>query len=366
MSASAVEKSAAYSLNSLPNELIIHILALALPPPLPPPSEPLRLNDAARIKTRCKQLRTLGATSRRFLNIVDGFGELYTRWTPASFGALRSRGHAPPRHLTLSLDASWTPTLPLPPPPSSAHRIKCLRVQSLNTFLMLQARAPLPNLASLQFSTSVADDSLFIPCRDLPALQHLNILEPQSNSTRPNLGSGRLQQLLDNALGEACTRLTSLSFAIATSSAEESGPPKRTLATLLFNTASLRRLEISGDLVVDSTLALIPRLDSLRSLRLTRSASTPAAEHDPSFWSWQALAENAIALVQSPDRTSSVLVVVVKVEGTLSKYDVAQRSSRATFKVAASGVEVAQLRVELEYQDGRPPFRVWPLSVNRP
>ncbi|BGP48552.1 hypothetical protein JCM10450v2_004428 [Rhodotorula kratochvilovae] len=135
----------------------------------------------------------------------------------------------------------------------------------------------------------------------------------------------------------------------------------KAFAAVFLHAHSLQRLDVGRDTLTDVLLAHLPSLRDLAFLRLVRHADTPAHAHDPRYWTFDALAAQVALLLAQPDRTAHRLVVEVVVEGTLRKYDVAQRSAREEFRKATSRLAAAQaagLEVLLfRHEDERP--RAW-------
>lgn len=124
--------------------------------------------------------------------------------------------------------------------------------------------------------------------------------------------------------------------------------------------------------MTDALLSHVASLLDLSSLRLVRHADTPANEHRPDFWTFDVLAEQVARLLCARGRQGDAgrrrLRIEVAVEGTLRKYDVAQRSAREAFCAATSVLVAGQeqgLEVWLSFPS-RCPYRAFPPPLPSP
>lgn len=119
-------------------------------------------------------------------------------------------------------------------------------------------------------------------------------------------------------------------------------------------------LETGALAFTDEDFEQLPKLVRLRNLRLVRPAATPANDSDPVYWSFDALAEQTAALLDSDERDGEPLRIDVQVEGTLAKYDIAQRSARRAFEHAMRGLPTAVFVLEVRLLFYAKPYIAFP------
>lgn len=145
-----------------------------------------------------------------------------------------------------------------------------------------------------------------------------------------------------------------------------------TFASLWLQSRRLQEVTVGREAMTDALLSHVASLLDLSSLRLVRHADTPANEHRPDFWTFDVLAEQVARLLCARGRQGDAgrrrLRIEVAVEGTLRKYDVAQRSAREAFCAATSVLVAGQeqgLEVWLSFPS-RCPYRAFPPPLPSP
>ncbi|GAA5872871.1 hypothetical protein JCM8547_005723 [Rhodosporidiobolus lusitaniae] len=400
------------TIHSLPDELVLLVYGFTLPPSPPPPYHPRRELDGSIECNRCRALGRISLVDLRFRRLASDFGELVVRVQYLPSVAKRD---APLHRLVLlvedsldfpdaPLDCLWRdlrvltvvftsrPDCAFDPsklaiigPLEALEELNivdrsgsCVPVAVANKFLAIA-----PSLATLRLShvdgglrkpdnlrlvaLQVATTGIrefFVLAHLLlnsPSLRHLHILEPSplcAHGSRHDASRRYLDRLM------LSFRHGLESFTLGLSETRVVDPQQHLLYRLLPHTPALARLDTSLYAFVDPILALLPSLPHLHYLRLVHPSDAPAAKQDPSFWTWSQLASQAVQLVQAAGRPSHMrLRIEVKCEGTLRKYDVAQKSCRAAFEEKAGGKKGLQgrLRVLLEYWPDRPLWQAWPV-----
>jgi hypothetical protein len=224
-------------------------------------------------------------------------------------------------------------------------------------------RLPLSlQLESLQIATIGIQDCYVLSSLLGPSssLHHLHLVPPFPPCQHDADRGGSLRYLA-SLLRALDVKLKS--FTLHLDEEEEPEPAHHLLYSLLQHTPLLERLDTSRYNIIDPILSHLPSLLHLRYFRLIHLGEAPASEQNPSHWSWTALAENVVSLLQSPDRIDNGLRIEVKCEGTLRKYAVAQKSCISAFRaatVAGKAEKLEGIRIFLEYWQDRPMYQAWP------
>ncbi|BGP16570.1 hypothetical protein JCM10213_000518 [Rhodosporidiobolus nylandii] len=394
--------------DALPDELLALVFEAALAPPPPLPHQPrCELLDTTE-RARCAQLSKLGCVSKRWREAADAVGEAVVRLDQA-FGGIRER-EAPVRKLCVvvkeaskvdralsspSLSSNLvaltlscaTPGLPFPNEyggPLLEHleeltivgtktalvgsgwwktflyQAPSLRILRISGAVSLVDGPPhLPaSIETLQIHPSGATSAWLERVEPKPAIRHLHTVQDTHHESPLSAGDALLG-LLTPPILPFWANLTAFSFLVDDAL---DGSSVIFYDTFLPLALPLQHLYTAQCALNDRVLTHLPSLLHLRTLRLCRTADAPAAEHDPAHWTWHALASNVKLLLKSPERApGGPLRVEVKVEGSMRKYDVAQKGCRQAF--AAVGVErnEGRLRVTLQYWEDRPQWQAWPV-----
>ncbi|GAA5915010.1 hypothetical protein JCM5296_003830 [Sporobolomyces johnsonii] len=392
--------------DALPDELILAVLELATltwPPPLTQPQNSL---DFESYRTRARQLRTYAQVCRRWREVLEQhLGEVLvddaklqdlTRFASsihdlrirlvckrgAPAGLLRRFDNL--LALSLLVEPGGFDPLAVPERGDPALSLKSLTVFSRDSevsyefvagllrsdssleVLRTSALGSLPpsksNFRPLQIGLVCLQVALNLQHSDLSLLAHL-VQANQATLRHLHLVSDF--RLLDELSPQAFAPLRQVLVPIAASllsltctfdDAPFTDPTQHLLFHVLPFAPNLRYLHTGADAVTDPILSFLPSLLRLEYLSLVRTAHAQPSDHDRSYWRWPELAQQVAALQLRPGREGRRLRVEIEVEGSLRKYDVAQRSSKAAFEEAFKGVEEARkfsVEVRLHFWEGR-------------
>ncbi|BGO91737.1 hypothetical protein NBRC10512_006219 [Rhodotorula toruloides] len=160
---------------------------------------------------------------------------------------------------------------------------------------------------------------------------------------------------LPSVLADFLSQITSFSWLLVPRTGQLDILPQ-----LLERLKQVRYLETGLGAFRDATFEHLPKLVHLRNLRLVRHADTPAHDRDSPYWSFEALAEQTALFLNNDERDGQVLRIDVQVEGTLAKYDVAQRSARKSFEQAMQGLPTAVYLLEIRLHFYQKPYIAFP------
>ncbi|GAA6050338.1 hypothetical protein JCM3770_002970 [Rhodotorula araucariae] len=132
---------------------------------------------------------------------------------------------------------------------------------------------------------------------------------------------------------------------------------------LWSRSSDLEYVKVTRSVFNQTSFSHLPFLHNLSFLHLYRYADDPRRGHVQPDWTFDGLAEQITLLLAQSARTAPRLIVEVAVEGSLRKYDLAQRSAKEAFRTATRGLAAAQvagLEVFLLYHPE--PWRAYPPS----
>ncbi|GAA5904044.1 hypothetical protein JCM6882_003809 [Rhodosporidiobolus microsporus] len=418
MSTAPADESTAsdYLTTSLPYELVRYILELTLPAGPPPPTQARLALHSGPERARGKQLRQFAGVCKRFRDVAFEVGEVVVHLSGGAplrlpertqpvrrlcivFKDLRSLLQPLPlwllrdlRSFVLSVDIPSSPAI-LPP---ITQFIPCLPLLEELTVLS-EGASCIPSqlvaglafvvpaiptlrlghveggtiirfpkqLTCLQYAVSSSQDLFLLTSLtsgSAATLRHFHITPPPPSCPHSHTLSPFYPML---GPVTSCVRSTISSFTYHLSEPDIGRPNRHLLDHFLPHAHLLERLDASRDVLTDKNLDFLPLLPRLQHIRLVRSAESPPSDNSPEHWSWAALAEQAVRVLQNKERRPELcLVVEIKCEGTLRKYDVAQRSCRSALERALSGADEevkGSLRVTLEYWEDRPAWQAWPV-----
>ncbi|BGP40446.1 hypothetical protein JCM10449v2_004408 [Rhodotorula kratochvilovae] len=343
--------------DTLPDELVLDILQRAYPPVHIPEYRARRDPEDSNAEiARCAALARLSRVSKRWSVLADAVSDVFLRFDEAPLQVRRRTGII--NKVIIEIDCEQLQDIDLPdwlPPlvaPGAATLVLGTAVEQ-----GFPAHSPAwDTLRRCEFNELVynASNELVLG-RAMPAECTRDVFRSAQLRSLHIVGHSWGGFALAYPAGERpafAGQLTSLTWDMGDSKA---------FAAVFLHAHSLQRLDVGRDTLTDVLLAHLPSLRDLAFLRLVRHADTPAHAHDPRYWTFDALAAQVALLLAQPDRTAHRLVVEVVVEGTLRKYDVAQRSAREEFRKATSRLAAAQaagLEVLLfRHEDERP--RAW-------
>ncbi|GAA5950717.1 hypothetical protein JCM21900_000490 [Sporobolomyces salmonicolor] len=391
--------------DALPDELILAVLELATlswPPPITHPQNSL---DFESCRTRAWQLRTYGQVCRRWREVLEQhLGEVFAddrtlgdltriastvrdlrirlvcqRGAPADtlsrFGNLLALSLLEPGESDALAVQEWG---------DPAGSLKSLTVFSRDSDVsyrffagLLRSGSPLEVLRTSALGSLPPQKSSFRPlqiglvCLQVALnLQHsdLSLLAHFIQANQATLRHLHLVSnfcLLDELAPRAFAPLHQILVPVAASlrsltctfdDAPFTNPTQHLLFHVLPCAPNLRYLHTGADAVTDPILSFLPSLLRLEYLSLVRTAHALPSDLDRSYWRWPGLAQQVAALQLRPERKGRRLRVEIEVEGSLRKYDVAQRSSKAAFDEAFKGVEEERkslVEVRLHFWEGR-------------